>query len=204
MAGDPTLIGRVTRSSTLGFVGALKSPEPEIPVFGTFCKSEAQRGKSDVLGVIYNINIEDDDLTRQIAAAERPTEEELADQQYVRQIPIEFEALAVGYRLTETYFYTLPPQPPLALAPIRPMKSDEIVQFTNQFEFIPLILSASNLPVDALLAACLRKASVARPRQERQNFLLEAGRYCAKLLSHDLPRMDSFLRILSFEEKSVI
>ena len=144
MAGDPTLIGRVTRSSTLGFVGALKSPEPEIPVFGMFCKCEAQRGKSDVLGVIYNINIEDDDLTRQIAAAERPTEEELADQQYVRQIPIEFEALAVGYRLTEAYFYTLPPQPPLALVPIRPMKSDEIVQFTNQFEFIPLISMGFN------------------------------------------------------------
>jgi hypothetical protein len=202
MAESSTLIGRVTRSSTRGFVGAIKAPDPEIPIFGGFCKAEAQRGNSDVLGVIYNISIEDDELTRQLAAAKRPTQEELADQQFVRQIPIEFEALAIGYQVGDAYYYTLPPQPPLALASIQPLEKGEIENFTRRLEFIPLILSASTLPIDELLAATLRIAAEARQKSERERFLLDAGRYCAKLLSQDLGRMESFLRNISIDEKS--
>jgi hypothetical protein len=202
MANSSTLIGRVTRSSTRGFVGAIKAPDPEIPIFGGFCKAEAQSGNSDVLGVIYNISIEDDELTRQLAAAERPTLEELADQQFVRQIPIEFEALAVGYQLGDAYFYTLPPQPPLALASITSLENSEIEHFTRLFDFIPLILSASTLPVDELLAAVLRSAAETRGKTERERFLLDAGRYCANLLSQDLGRMDSFLRNINIDMKS--
>lgn len=202
MVEKTTLIGRVTRSSTRGFIGALKAPEPEIPIFGGFCKADAQRGASKVFGVIYNISIEDDDLTRQLAAAEQPTQEELADQQLVRQIPIEFEALSIGYQIGKTYYYSLPPQPPLALASIYPLEAAEIESFTRHLEFIPLIFSAPALPVDELLAASLHQAALARQKNEREGFLLEAGRYCAKLLSQDLSRMDSFLRNLRFNEKS--
>jgi hypothetical protein len=201
MHENSTLIGRVTRSSTRGFVGAIKAPEPQLPIFGRFCKAAAQLGNSNVLGVIYNISIEDDELTRQIAAAEQPTLEELADQQFVRQIPVEFEALSIGYQIGEAYFYTLPPQPPLALATIQSLEKDEIESFTRRFEFIPRIMSASTLPVDELLAATLRIAAESRGGIEGERFLLNAGRYCAKLLSQDLARMDSFLRSISMDRQ---
>lgn len=196
MIDSSMIIGRVTRSSTRGFVGAIKVPEPEIPVFGTFCKAGAQQGSSEVIGVIYNISIEDDELTRQLAASQHTTQEELADQQFVRQIPIEFEALAIGYQSEGSFHYALPPQPPLALATIQPLEQGEIEAFTSQFDFVPIILSARNLPVDELLSASLRIAAKTRQQSERWSFLLEAGRYCAKLLSVDLGRMDSLLRNL--------
>ncbi|OGO19300.1 MAG: hypothetical protein A2Z14_03670 [Chloroflexi bacterium RBG_16_48_8] len=196
---EPIFIGRVTRCSTRGFVGALRAPEPELPIFGGFCKAKAQQGKSHVIGAIYNISIEDDEFTRQMAATERPIEEELVDQQFLRQIPVEYGVLSIGYRANDQFIYALPPQPPLALAPIQVMTSEEIIDFTRQLNFIPLILSADNLPADDLLAACLKNAASIRKGPEQTSFLLEAGRYCARLLSDDLNRLENVLRNLQPE-----
>jgi hypothetical protein len=198
---DPTFIGRVTRCSTRGFVGAVRAPEPELPIFGGFCKARAQQGKSEVIGLIYNISIEDDELTRQMAAADRPMEEELADQQLLRQIPVEYAVLSIGYQSEGDFFYTLPPQPPLALAPVHVMHQEEILDFTQKLDFIPLILSAVNLPTDDLLAACLRNAASIRHGPERSSFLTEAGRTCARYLSEDLNRLETVLRNLKMEGK---
>jgi hypothetical protein len=196
---EPTFIGRVTRCSTRGFIGAVRAPEPELPVFGGFCKAPAQRGKSFVIGLIYNISIEDDELTRQMAAVDQPFEEELADQQYLRQVPIEYEALAIGYQMEGAFYYSLPPQPPLALAPIQPMIKEEILQFTEQLDFIPIILSSSSLPVDDLLAACLKSAASVRPSHEKSSFLIQAGKFSARLLADDLTRLDHLIRNLDIK-----
>jgi hypothetical protein len=196
---DPIFIGRVTRCSTRGFVGALRAPEPELPIFGGFCKAGAQQGKSYVIGIIYNISIEDDELTRQMATLEDPIQEELADQQVLRQIPVEYSVLSIGYQSNDQYIYSLPPQPPLALATIQMMTSEEILNFTNRLDFIPLILSADNLPADELLAASLRNAASVRHGPNQMTYLIEAGRYCARLLSNDLNRLDNVLRNLKTE-----
>ena len=193
---DPIFIGRVTRCSTSGFVGALRAPDPELPIFGGFCKAGAQQGKSYVIGVIYNISIEDDELTRQMATLENPIQEELADQQVLRQVPVEYSVLSIGYQSNDRYMYSLPPQPPLALATIQVMTSEEILNFTERLDFIPLILSADNLPADELLAASLRKAASVRHGPNQRSFFIEAGRYCARLLSNDLNRLDNVLRNL--------
>lgn len=201
MVIEPIFIGRVTRCSTRGFVGAVRAPEPELPVFGSFCKAAAQQGKSHVIGVIYNISIEDDELTRQMAAAVTPMEEELADQQYLRQIPIEYDVLAIGFQADGEYFYSLPPQPPLALAPIEPMSEEDILQFTQELHFIPIILAATHLPADDLLAACLRSAASVRAGPEKTSFLIQAGRFSARLLSDDLTRLDNLIRNLNIKGK---
>jgi hypothetical protein len=193
---DPNFIGRVTRCSTSGFVGALRAPEPELPIFGGFCKAGAQQGKSYVVGIIYNISIEDDELTRQIATLENPVQEELVDQQILRQVPVEYSVLSIGYQSDDRYIQSLPPQPPLALATIQVMTGEEILNFTEQLNFIPLILSAENLNADELLAACLRNAASVRQGSNQATFLIEAGRYCARLLSNDLNRLDNVLRNL--------
>ncbi len=109
MTDKQGLIGRVTRCSTRGFVGAIRLPEPEIPVFGGFCLAEAQQGGSQVIGLIYDISIQDDEFARQMAATETAPAEVLADGQANRQVPVEFSALAVGYRVGEAFHQHLPP-----------------------------------------------------------------------------------------------
>src|SRR3990172_263934 len=74
-----------------------RRPPPDMPAFGALCKAAAQQGASDVIGLIYDISIEDDELARQLAAAEAPPAELPADQQFVRPIPIEIRALTVGF-----------------------------------------------------------------------------------------------------------
>lgn len=194
MGNEATTIGRVTRCSTRGFIGAARAPEPEIPYFGAFCKADAQQGKSAVIGLIYDISIEDDQLTRQMAAAERPNDEELADQRFVRQVPIEYSALAVGFWSEGKFNYALPPQPPLALALIHALQDDEIRAFTERLDFIPIILSADNLANDELLAAAIQTAARVRSAAERGAFLVDAGRYCARLLANDLTRLENVIR----------
>lgn len=187
---EPKMIGRVTRCSTRGFVGALRLPEPEVPVFGTFCMAEAQQGQSRVVGLIYDISIADDELARQLAAVEDPPPEQLADSQYSRQVPVEFSALAVGFADDQHFHHGLPPQPPLTLAPIRMMTPQEVSDFTGDLGFIHIVLSASEIPADDLLIAALRHAARARPEQEQRPFLLKAGRTSARLLAKDLARLD--------------
>jgi hypothetical protein len=196
MVSQAAAIGRVTRSSTRGFVGAIRLPEPEIPVFGAFVVAEAQRGRSAVVGLIYDIQIEDDSFARQVATAEGLTPEQLADGQFNRQVPLEYSALAVGYRMADGFRYTLPPQPPLTMAAIHPLGDSETRRFSERMDWLPIVLSAPEIPADDLLAASLRLAAEARPEAERGAFLVAAGRESARLLSHDLARLDNLLRTL--------
>lgn len=189
-------IGRVTRCSTRGFVGAVRLPEPDLPAFGAFCSVETQHGKTRVLGLIYDMSIEDDELARQMAAADDLSREQLADAQTNRQVPLEFSALTIGYAREETFYYTLPPQPPLTLAPIYPLSVTEVHTFTKRFDFLPLIFGADRLPVDDLLAAAIRQACLTYPENQRQPYLVQAGRECARFLAADLNRLENLIRSL--------
>jgi hypothetical protein len=188
------LIGRITRCSTRGFVGAIRLPEPDMPTFGSYCKASAQQGQSQVVGLIYDIAIEDDEFTRQVATAEDPPIEQVADQQIVRTVPIEVSALAIGYLRDGDYHQALPPQPPLTLARIYSLNPEEILAFTERLDFLPLILTATTIPVDELLIAALRGAALVRPESERNRFLIEAGRACARFMTQDLVRLENILR----------
>lgn len=187
------LIGRVTRCSTRGFVGALRLPEPDIPTFGAFCLAEAQQGQSQVVGLIYDLSVPDDEFARQIAASEAATPEQIADHQHNRQIPVEFSAIAVGYRRESSYHHSLPPQPPLPLAAINRMNNQEVLDFTDRLDFLALVVNADHLPGDELLAAALGQAAAVRPSGQQRDFLLKAGRQASQLLGHDLIRLERVL-----------
>ncbi len=197
MSKKPVLIARVTRCSTRSFVGASRLPEPDVPTFGSFCKASAQRGKSEVIGLIYDIRIEDDELARQIAIAADPPPEQLADNRYSRLIPIEISCLAVGYRIADEYAHAIPPQPPMTLDEVFALTDDEVLEFTARLDFIPLVFAVPGLATDDLLTAALQHAASVRPKKERRGFLVEAGRKCAKHLSIDLPRLERLVQSLA-------
>jgi hypothetical protein len=193
---EARLIGRVTRCNIQGFAGGIRMTEPDMPAFGALCRAPAQAGRSQVIGLIYEISIEDDDLARQLAASDLPQEEVRLDQQFVRPIPIEIRALSVGYHDGDGYVYDLPPQPPNTLTDIHNLTPSEVRQFTASLDFLPLVLAAPQLPTDSLLAATFRLAAQARPEDERRAFLISAGRECARLLSGDLARLNNLVRSL--------
>ncbi|MGB2895977.1 MAG: hypothetical protein WBB65_07435 [Anaerolineales bacterium] len=200
MLDTPKMIGRVTRCSSRGYVGAMQISENELPVFGSFCQAEAQGGRSHVIGLVYDISITDDQFARQLAALEEIPQEQIADGQINRQVPVEFSALAVGFRDDDGFHQSLPPQPPLTLASVFSVVPKDAVNFTAQLHFLRTILNAPQLPVDELLATALRISAQARSEGERDRFLIQAGREVARLLAQDLPRLENILRGLCAKE----
>jgi hypothetical protein len=197
MHDDSAFIGRVTRCSIQGFVGAVRIPEPDAPTFGSFCVVSAPASDTAIIAVIYDIGIEDDAFARQLATAEGLTEEQLADSQSNRQVPVEFSALTIGYEKEQRYHQALPAQPPLTLAPIYRMPPEDILRFTADLRFLPWIASSANLPTDDLLVATLKTAAEARHVGERGTFIKDAGRACARLLQAELRRLEYVLHGLS-------
>jgi hypothetical protein len=191
-------IGRLLRSSTTGYVFGCSVPEPDVPRFGDFVKAPAQRKRTNVLGVIYNIVIEDDPFVRQMVATRDLEEAYILDQRENRQVPIEVSVLSIGYYTdgdSRTTITTgLPPQPPVTLDSIRPCTETEIIACTLRLDYLRLVLNAPDAPADELIAVSLRKAAQARPPEDQVAFLRLAGRELAKLMSRDLPRLENLLR----------
>ena len=130
MTDGAIAIGRMMRSSTAGFTFGCSLPEPEVPAFGAFVRAPVQRGQAQVIGLIYDIAIEDDLFVRQIVAAADLPDAYIEDQRRNRQVPVEVSVLSVGYRNGEGLFYGLPPQPPITLDHIHLCPEAEVCDFT--------------------------------------------------------------------------
>ena len=195
MNDDPSqfIVGRVLRSSIRGFVVASRIPEPDVPVFGSFVKVKVQRGATDLIGLVYDIQIADDPFIRQLALQEAPDQVAVADQLEVRGVPIEVGVVAVGYRNGERIFQGLPPQPPIMLNRIFICADEEVRAFTDRLDFLRLLLNSREVPADELIVACLRLAAQARREAERLPFALNAGRELARLMGADLVRLEALL-----------
>ncbi len=187
-------IGRLLRSSTTGFVFGCVVPEPDVPCFGDLVKAPAQRGQAEVIGLVYDITIEDDLFVRQMVATPDLSEAYILDQRENRQVPVEVSVLAVGHRNGGAYYQALPPQPPITLDQIRLCPPDEVCAFNERLDYLGLILAAPDIPADELMGAALRNAAAALPAAERRPFLIHAGQECARLLCRDLVRLDNVLR----------
>jgi hypothetical protein len=187
------VVGRVLRSSIRGFVVASRIPEPDVPVFGSFVKAEIQRGATELIGLVYDIQIADDPFIRQLALQEEPDQVALADQREIRGVPIEVGVVAVGYHDGTHVYHGLPPQPPIMLNRILICDDDQVRAFTARLDFLRLLLNSREVPADELMVSCLRLAALARPEAERRDFLLHAGRELSRLMGADLVRLEALL-----------
>jgi predicted RNA-binding protein with RPS1 domain len=190
------VVGRVLRSSTTGYVVGCQVLEPQVPVFGSFVKVRVGND-TEVYGLIYDVRIDDDPFTRQLINVSELSDEYVRDQRENRQVPIEVSVLVIGFRKDGVIHHHLPPQPPLSLDAIYTCTDEEVVDFTQRFDYFRLVLEATQIPADETLAASLRTAAAARGGGESgRDFLIEAGRELARHLSHDLARLDGILRRL--------
>jgi len=200
MSNGNLRVGRVLRASTRGFVIGCTVMRPDIPAFGSFVRADGQAPGSAIYGLIYDVSVEDDPFVRQFISAD-PPEEVVRDQRENRQVPIEVSVLAVGVRRGlsgdgEIIHHCLPAQPPVTLDWLYQCTDEEMRAFTTHCDYFRLVLEAREVPADELLAASLRAAAAARPENEREAFLVEAGRELARLLAGDPVRLEGLLRRL--------
>jgi len=193
MSNGTLPVGRVLRASNREFAIGCRVMQPEIPVFGSFVRVEGRAPDSAIYGLIYDVVVQDDLFVRRFIIAD-PPEEVVQDQRQNRQVPIEVSVLAVGCRQGAQIRHCIPPQPPVTMDTLYQCDAQEIVAFSQRFDYFRLILGAPEVPVDELLAASLHLAAAARPEHEREEFLVQAGRELARLLAGDLLRLDGLLR----------
>ena len=199
MSDDAIMVGRVLRASTTTFTIGCKElisrGEQLTPQFGALVKALGRNGDV-VYGLIYNVTIEDDAFVRQLVAAGVENAEFIEDQRQNRQVPIVVDVLVVGHGRGLEVFHRLPPQPPGTLDQIYACNSAEVVRFTARNGWVPTVLSAEEAPADQLMVAAQRAAAQARPPDQREAYLVAAGRELARLLVLDLVRLDGILRQL--------
>jgi len=193
-------VGRVLRSSTAAFtVGCrqlIAEQDKMTPKLGALLKAKGA-GERVVYGMTCNVTIEDDAFVRQLVAAGVDTAEIIEDQRQKRQVPIIVDVMIVGHGEGLKCYHRLPPQPPRTLDEISTCGNAEVVRFTQEHDWMRMALASVDAPVDQIIVAALRLARDARPTDdERQRYLVGAGRELAKLLALDLARLDGILRQL--------
>jgi hypothetical protein len=186
-------VGRVLRASIRGFVVGCRVMRENIPAFGILVSAESPTGTGTIYGLIYDVNVGEDPLIRQLAIVVLP-EEVVRNQRENRLMPIEVSVLTVGYSEGNVIRHCLPPQPPVTLDLLRQCGPQEVVAFTRRFDYLRFVLEAGDVPADELLAANLWMAAEVRPESERGEFLIAAGRELVHLLGGDVARLEGIAR----------
>ncbi len=107
--------------------------------------------------------------------------------------------LVVGYCLGGTMYRYLPSQPAPIHYSVVGCSAAELHDFTRDFGYFPMIISARDLPIEEVLAAHIRHAADARdlgaPGVEcPYDFSVRAGRTLAQLLRGDPQRLSTILQ----------
>jgi hypothetical protein len=198
MTEPASIVGRVLRASTSGFdCGTRSNRIDEKHNFGAFVKVPISDHEAVfAIGLIYAIRIDDDPLARELVMAANVDQNVLLDQRDNRMVPVEICILNIGYSYNGLMFQSLPPRPPLSLSEVILCDSDEVYEFTKRCDYFRLVLGASDVSGDELIAAALQYAKWAYPDRERYDFLVKCGRQLATLLNNDLRRLSHVLQLI--------
>jgi len=192
------IVGRILRASTRGFdCGTHSNGISDIHNFGSFVKAPIANDESVyAIGVIYRLEIKDDQLVTELVMGEHVPFNVLQDQRQNRMIPVEIKVLNIGFMDSMGFVHSLPPRPPMSLSDVELCTVDEVYGFTQRFDYFRLILGASEVPTDDLISAAIRVASSVRPDDEYRQFLVSCGQQIARDLSGDLKRLSHILALI--------
>lgn len=166
---------------------------PSVPYFGSFLKSKSENRDLVVFGVVYDI------LTGPQDPYHKPTALGMSRAELQREQPqifallkTEWKVAIIGYKQDGRCYCALPPYPPEVHDFVYPLEGEELVEASEDLEFLRSLVSVSGVPADELIAAAIRHA--AQPRRENYKYLVEAGQIVSKLLRDDYDRLGSILK----------
>lgn len=186
-------IGRLLRSDISGCVFGTWVDVVHEPSLGAIVKIAVDHEYS-IFGMIYNIQVADDGLVRQLLSSRHISPEVLEDNRRNRNVPVEISVLFFGYERHEMIYHLLPPRPPLSLDEIFLCSPGELDRFTSAgYGYFRHILRDPLLPSDELLAAHLLNASIVKSKE----WLKQAAQELIILLRDDYPRLMSLMGSLA-------
>src|SRR5579883_790818 len=168
-------IGEVLTSSITGFTAEAWKNEPAssdkkqsqapytVPTFGSFLKCKSEEKKHVIFGVVFDI------LTGPQDPYHRPTALGLSRAELQREQPqifallkTEWRVATIGYQQKGNCYCALPPYPPEVHDFVYPLEEEELVQVSENLEFLRALNAVPGVPADELIAAAIRHAAQAR------------------------------------------
>jgi hypothetical protein len=185
-------IGEVVESHTAGFRAQARELHGA-PALGALVRVESE---PVAYGIVFNVE------TGSLDAHRRPvayglTEEELRREQpqIFELLKTEFEALLVGYREGDLLWQTLPPYPPRLHSFVYECPPEEVRTFTEELDFLRLLVQSEPRHLDELLLAVARQAIQAH--EGEPEYVTAIGQEIARLIGSDYDRLRSIIRRLA-------
>jgi hypothetical protein len=195
----PHHIAEVIETATTEFLSQCLDPEdlsfPVMPPFGSWVKSMDEESGNQIYGIVYYATTMPIDSIHR-ARALGLSLEELREQQpqIFAMLKTEFRAAIVGFeparatkRAPRQIFQYLPPRPPQIHQAVYRCLPEEIIQFSEQLDFLRTLLQVNGAPIEALTAAAIRE--VYQLRKGDRQWLVQAGRTLSLLLKDDYDRL---------------
>ena len=199
----PDHFAEVIETSTAEFLAQCLEPEdlsfPVMPPFGSWVKAVDEESGNRIYGVVYYATTSPIDSVHR-ARALGLSLQELREQQpqIFAMLKTEFRVAIVGFRPWETLgqgrdriskmvYQHLPPRPPQVHQAVYRCPAEEVIEFSQQLDFLRTLLQVPGAPVDSLTAATIRE--VYQLRQADRPWLVQAGRTLSILLKDDYDRL---------------
>ncbi|MGG6265878.1 HAS-barrel domain-containing protein [Leptolyngbya sp. AN03gr2] len=194
-------IAEVIETATTEFLSQCLEPDdlsfPVMPPFGSWVKAIDEESSNLIYAVVYHATTSPIDAVHR-ARALGMSLAELREQQpqIFAMLRTEFRSAIVGYRAggnkkngaTGGMIYQhLPPRPPQIHQAVYACDTKEIVEFSNELDFLRTLLQVGSAPVDALTAAAIRE--IYQLRKADRAWLVQAGRMLSLLLKDDYDRL---------------
>jgi hypothetical protein len=193
-------VGRLLRGSATGCVVGCRVSQINAPSLGGMVRIPLDdKNQNQIYGLIYDINIDDDGLVRQLITSDHVDSHIIMDNRLNRNVPVEISVLFIGYEVPGEIFHLLPPRPPLTLDEIFLCSPDDLCRFTNagRFGYFRHILRAVDLPISELLASHLRQTDDAQCASGHPQWVEKATQELITLLRDDYPTLMGVLSALS-------
>ena len=208
----PGHIAEVIETSTTEFLAQCLEPEdlsfPAMPPFGSWVKAYDEEAANQIYGVVYHATTSPLDSVHR-ARALGMSLDELREQQpqIFAMLKTEFSVAIVGFVpmkkgrksanngngmvLSDRIYQHLPPRPPQVHQAVYRCEPSEVINFTNEFDWLRTLLQVSGVPTESLAAAAIRE--IYNLRDLDRDWLVQAGRMVSVLLKDDYDRLRMIL-----------
>jgi len=206
----PNHIAEVIETSTTEFLAQCLEPDdlnfPAMPPFGSWVRAVDEESGNQVYAVVYYATTSPIDSIHR-ARALGLSLQGLREQQpqIFAMLKTEFRAVIVGFASPgasgngskpagDRIYQYIPPRPPQIHQAVYQCEPQEVIHFTEELDFLRILLQLMGVPVDALVAAVIRE--VYQLRQRDRQWLVKVGRNLSMLLKDDYDRLRLILRQL--------
>lgn len=203
----PSHMAEVIETATTNFLAQCLDPEdlkfPEMPEFGSWVRSLDEESGNQIYAVVYHATTTPIDSVHRARALGLSLEELREEQpQIFAMLTAEFRAVIVGFsppvqgkngsrKPSGTFYQYIPPRPPQIHQAVYRCEPEEIINFSEQMDFLRTLLQLEDAPADPLAAAVMR--GIYQLRKADRRWLVGAGRALSVLLQDDYDRLRAIL-----------